>query len=199
MEEKLNKLNDRLLHDEKQQNSNNASLKAADKRSLDESELKMLASVIEMARNQSAVFDASHFAMIVDKMLHRWPTAMRPPVLDLIRVLSLHPSFLQLLSFEAVLKILKIAGNGTENAVNGMLCCRIVINLFARRAMARIFEKQYCSIVDALISNALCADRQKTRLAFVRVLLHFAYCFYRIGYRKSNESNIFRAQKLKCF
>merc|ERR1712228_975641 len=171
MQQKLGQLNDKLLVDEKALNEND------EKKSLDESECKLLTQIMTMLQDgnnfyNEQKFNASHYKLLA-KML-KWSDSMLPPVLDLIRVLSLHPSFANHCSknFDFVIDIMRIAGNGLNNAVNGMLCCRIIINLFARRSIARVLEQNYCVIVDHLIFNMLCTERKNTRLAFVRVLLH---------------------------
>lgn len=194
MKQKLAELNEKLKADDGNEAKDENSNKKV-KRSMDESEQKLLAQMMAMLEAKNVNLNAAHFKLL-EKFLNKWPASMLPPVLDLLRVLSLQPSFAEhcALRFDFVLDILRIAGNGMSNGINGMLCCRIVINLFSRRSVGRILERHYCQIVDALIFNMLCNERKNTRLAFVRVLLHFAYCFYRIGYHQSSM-----AEKLKIF
>eukprot|EP00483_Globobulimina_turgida_P006341 UN06351 len=145
----------------------------------------------DRASYASQKFNASHYKLL-DKLL-TWPSETLPPVLDLIRVLSLHPSFAEYCSqnMHLILKIMSIGGNGLINAVNGMLTCRIIINLFNRRITAKVLEHNYTVIIDNLLYNMMVQERKNTRLAFVRVLLHFAYCFYTNG-------KVFVAEKIRC-
>ena len=92
-------------------------------------------------------FNANHYELLFNKLL-LWPQETLPPVLDLIRVLSLHASFAEHCSknFDLITKICKIGGNGLNNAVNGMLTCRIIINLFNRRITAKVCLIELCLI-----------------------------------------------------
>ena len=126
-----------------------------------------------------------------------------PPVLDLIRVLSLHPGFVEYCkeNFDFIEKLLRIGGDGEVHAINGMLTCRIIINLFNRRVSASVLEENYSAIIRGLLSNIYVTDRKNTRAAFVGVLLHFAYCFYIKAYFRSQstiDAEYYRGQKLKC-
>lgn len=88
-----------------------------------------------------------------------------------LRVLSLHPAFAEYCSknFNFIQKIIKIGGNGLVNAVNGMLTCRIIINLFNRRIIAPVLlETNFTFIVNNLIFNMMCEERKNTRLAFCK-------------------------------
>lgn len=206
MKDKLSQLNDKFIEEEKETSNNNdakdGSKKPA-KHSLNEMEMQLLTQIVNMLQDKQGYreqkFNASHYQLL-DKLL-AWPLETLPPVLDLIRVLCLHPAFAEYCSkdLNVIVKILKIGGNGLVNPVNGMLTCRIIINLFNRRITAKVLEEHYTEIINHLLYNMMCEDRKNTRLAFVRVLLHYSYAFYVLSYSKSNKSDVYKGEKLKCF
>lgn len=87
-------------------------------------------------------------------------------------------------------------GNGEVHPVNGMLTCRIVINLFNR--IGDVLRGNFGQVINHLLPNMMVKERKNTRIAFVRVLLHFSFCFYVISYSQSDQTNIYKAEKLRC-
>ena len=208
MSDKLNQLNGKFKEDEKSQNimdidnNNNKDNSQKNNYSLNDKEMQSLTQIMNMLQDRvkynEQKFNKEHYQLL-NKLL-TWPVDKLPPVLDLIRVLSLHPAFAEKCGkdFDFIKKILKIGGNGLVHAVNGMLTCRIIINLFNRRVTAKILEQNYTIIINNLLFNMEVKEKKNTRLAFVRVLLHYAYCFYVLSYNKSNNSDIYRGEKLRC-
>ena len=206
MSDKLSQLNGKFKEDEKQNkgdNIENKDNKDATNYSLNDKEWQSLTQIMNMLQDRPKYneqkFNSEHYRLL-DKLL-TWPVDKLPPVLDLIRVLSLHPAFAEYCAknFGFVKKILKIGGNGLVHAVNGMLTCRIIINLFNRRVTAKVLEQNYTVIINNLLFNMMVEEKKNTRLAFVRVLLHYTYCFYVLSYGGgSGTSDIYRGEKLRC-
>lgn len=204
MSDKLNQLNRKFKEEEKNKDMvDNKDNKEVINYSLNEKEWQSLTQIMNMLQDRPKYneqkFNSEHYKLL-NKLLI-WPIDKLPPVLDLIRVLSLHPAFAEYCSknFDFIKKILKIGGNGQVHAVNGMLTCRIIINLFNRRVTAKILEKNYTIIINNLLFNMNVEEKKNTRLAFVRVLLHYTYCFYVLSYNKSSSSSdIYRGEKLRC-
>ena len=97
-----------------------------------------------------------------------------------------------------VYEFFECPGNGEVHPVNGMLTCRIVINLFNRDEITNVLRGSFTPVVNHLLPNMMVKERKNTRIAFVRVLLHFSYCFYSAAYSPSKDTDIFKAEKLRC-
>ena len=167
---------------------------------LSSAEWKLLTDIVAMLEDKrnydSQRFNAKHL-LLVDKLL-LWPSETLPPVLDLIRVMALHPSYAGHCEkkLDAVMAILQTAGNGEVHPINGMLTCRIIINLFNRIGDA--LRAHFGDVIGQLLPNMMVKEKKNTRIAFVRVLLHFSYSFYVATYHQSEHTDLYKAEKLRC-
>ncbi|KAJ0963346.1 hypothetical protein J5N97_028468 [Dioscorea zingiberensis] len=150
--------------------------------SLTEIELSRLSAILKVLKDTSHYHCSTFAAVDIDlllKVLKSWPIAMMFPVIDVLRILVLHPDGANLLrkrieaENDILLEIFKRATSSPVHAGNLLTIIRATTNLFKHSCFSQ-WLKQHCSeILDAL-SSCRSSFNKNTNLSYSTLLVNYA-------------------------
>lgn len=161
----------------------NSTLQSDDSKDLSLSEVEMtrLSAVIKILKDTSH-YHTSKFAdvdiALILKLLKSWPLAMIFPVIDILRMIVLHPDgatkFKQATDEKDLLmELIKRALSNTPLAPNILTSIRLVTNLFKHSCYHDWLQKQRSEILDAF-SSCCSSPNKNLQLSYSTLILNYA-------------------------
>ncbi|CAI9104464.1 OLC1v1003135C2 [Oldenlandia corymbosa var. corymbosa] len=150
--------------------------------SLSEVDMSRLGVIIKILRETSR-YHSSKFSdddvELVVKLLHSWPVEMLFPVIDLLRMIVLHPDGATILlkqvntGNDVVMELIKKVTRSSPLPPNLLTSIRVVTNLFRNSIFHDWLLKHYSEIIDAFASSYLPSNKN-VQLAYSTLLLNYA-------------------------
>ncbi|KAG6779490.1 hypothetical protein NC652_011522 [Populus alba x Populus x berolinensis] len=163
---------------------NNSLLSDSDKRSLSLSELEIsrLSAVVKILKDTSH-YHTSKFAdadiALLLKLLKSWPLAMIFPVIDILRMLVLHPDGATVLlknvedENDTLMEMIKRVVTNPPLPPNLLTGTRVVTNLFKNSRYHYWLQKHCSEILDAF-SSCYSSPNKNLQLSYATMILNYA-------------------------
>ncbi|CAK7329744.1 unnamed protein product [Dovyalis caffra] len=163
---------------------NNSLLSDSVKKDLSLSELEMsrLAAVLKILKDTSH-YHTSRFAdadiALLLKLLKSWPTAMMFPVIDIVRMLVLHPDGATVLfkhvedENDILMEMIKRVATNPPLPPNLLTGIRAVTNLFKNSRYHNWLQKHRSEILDAF-SSCYSSPNKNLQLSYATMILNYA-------------------------
>lgn len=150
--------------------------------SLTELELSRLAAIIKILKDASH-YHCSKFAdadiILLLKILKSWPLSMMFPVIDILRMVILHPDGATLLlkhienGNDILMEAFKRATTAPAQPANLLTIMRAITNLFKHSYFSNWLQSHYSEILDAL-SSCRSSFNKNAHLSYATLLLNYA-------------------------
>ncbi|XP_057836619.2 uncharacterized protein LOC131046848 [Cryptomeria japonica] len=150
--------------------------------SLNDGETRRLNAIVEVLKDTSH-YHTSTFAdidlNILVKLLTSWPTQMLFPVLDIVKMMVLHPQgatlFLQFVQSgnDVIMETLRRAAVAPVLAPNQLTSIRLVVNCFKHLCFKKWLESHRNEIID-IFSECCSSPNKNVQLSFSTLLLNYA-------------------------
>jgi len=139
----------------------------------EESAFKFITKTLsETSRYHSSTFTDFQYDLIFSKLL-KWPSNMRFPILDLLRLMILHPSFARYISENTnLIMVILESGLTKDNTANNMLVLRFIANLFRWESLHNIVLQIQEMILDRLV-DCMKGD-SRTRMALATIIMNYS-------------------------
>ncbi|KAJ6739031.1 PHOSPHOLIPASE A2-ACTIVATING PROTEIN [Salix koriyanagi] len=163
---------------------NNSLLSDSDKKNLSLSELEIsrLSAVIKILKDTSH-YHTSKFAdadiALLLKLLKSWPLAMIFPVIDILRMLVLHPDGVTVLlkhvedENDTLMEMIKRVATNPPLSPNLLTGTRVVTNLFKNSRCHYWLQKHRSEILDAF-SSCYSSPNKNLQLSYATMILNYA-------------------------
>eukprot|EP01083_Nonionella_stella_P020782 57667_1 len=157
-----------------------------------ESELEVLDSIVTTLRD-SGSYHTSKFSndeyLLVDKLLS-WPKPKLPPVLNLVRVMILHPdAAIRYSSTDLIQRMITLIADGDEYTNNTLACLRTILNMFSRHVFMKPLLKNHEEIIAGLTS-IMSSSNKNVRLSCASLLLNFSVKFQNDPESKYSDAKV---------
>ncbi|XP_048424799.1 phospholipase A-2-activating protein [Pyrus x bretschneideri] len=168
---KITEFNSNLLSDQDKKNS-----------SLNEVEISRLGAIVKILKDTSH-YHSSKFAEVdialLLRLLKSWPVAMLFPVIDILRMIVLHPDgatrLLQLLEAEndLLMELIRKVATNPPLPANLLTSVRAVTNLFKNSCYYNWLQKHRTEILD-VYSSCYSSPNKNLQLSYATLILNYA-------------------------